>query len=87
MLNQNTVQNDPKDYNFGGLGNENIINQDKEKMRKNYGDKDLSKTIHHSLEYQNVSWFTQWTISKEKSEQNQDLKCKSETILIVFRSS
>ena len=34
MLNQNTIQKDPKDYNFGGLGNGNIINQDKEKMRK-----------------------------------------------------
>lgn len=34
VLNQNTVQNDPKDYNFGGLGNENIINQDKEKMKE-----------------------------------------------------
>lgn len=55
MLNQNTIQKDPKDYNFGGLENGNIINQDKEKMRKNYGDEDLSKTIHHSLEYQNVS--------------------------------
>lgn len=55
MLNQNTIQKDPKDYNFGGLGNGNIINQDKEKMRKNYDDEDLSKTIHHSLEYQNVS--------------------------------
>lgn len=42
-------------YQIWDLGNGNAINKDKEQMRKNYGDENVSKTINCNLEFQDRS--------------------------------